>query len=687
MGYGGVVTNVSFHHYLQDDEHWEELEGIVAAAAAMGMRLWIYDEEGYPSGSAGGLTLENHPEFEAQGLAASLQAAPAGRELIISPPAGHWGKIYAYAYPGSSWDEVDLAQGVDLARYLDKDFVLRFPPQDRDHMVGYFSTQSLYEGTHAHNNVYASRRYINVLDEAAVKRFIELTYQAYYNRLGKYFGKEIEAFFTDEPAFNASYLNEGIKTLKVVDEPRADASRRAVVPWCANVPEEFFARRRYDLRPLLPYLFTGAREKAQQIRWDFHKTLSEMYDESFFRQIGDFCATHSIAFSGHLLLEDEIRYHGIFEGNFFSHLKHMHIPGIDILSSSPERIRRDMAVTPKLASSIAHLNGRSHVMSEVSAHIETGHGAPVTKEQMMGAIALQQALGVDTFTSYYRDDQLPFVDYRSFCDFIGRINMALQGGVPVVKVALYYPIETIWAHTIPSEKQLFARDYPFAQEIKECGGIWQQIILELLNRQVDFEILDERAILDSRAKRGMLKTPGGENFEVLILPPVTALGPALASKLMELSQANMRIILSDIHTPIALRSADTEKVRRLFAALMSRENTLVVNDPAAIAETARQWVEPDLQLDAYTPQIVCLHKAWECRHVYFLVNTEENPVDVRATVPYTGAFCLYDPGDGQVTELLTEPRSGGTRFALTLKGYQSMLVEVEPDRCEQNMTF
>ena len=57
-GFGGVVTNVSTqHNYLESDREWALLAVLADACTAEGMRLWIYDERGYPSGGAGGITL------------------------------------------------------------------------------------------------------------------------------------------------------------------------------------------------------------------------------------------------------------------------------------------------------------------------------------------------------------------------------------------------------------------------------------------------------------------------------------------------------------------------------------------------------------------------------------------------------------------------------------------------------
>jgi len=57
LGLGGIVCNVNFAEYLRSEAYWATLLAAVEGCRQAGLRVWIYDEEGYPSGSAGGLVL------------------------------------------------------------------------------------------------------------------------------------------------------------------------------------------------------------------------------------------------------------------------------------------------------------------------------------------------------------------------------------------------------------------------------------------------------------------------------------------------------------------------------------------------------------------------------------------------------------------------------------------------------
>lgn len=82
-----------------------------------------------------------------------------------------------------------------------------------------FYQKHLYEGTHAHNNAYSARRYIDISNPEAVAEFIDNTYRRYTEIAGKYYGKGIgdeaedaviEAIFTDEPSYMGVYINKGL---------------------------------------------------------------------------------------------------------------------------------------------------------------------------------------------------------------------------------------------------------------------------------------------------------------------------------------------------------------------------------------------------------------------------------------------------------------------------------------------
>lgn len=180
-GYGGVVTNVAFTNYMLDEAYMNIFRSTVTKAKEEGMRVWIYDENGYPSGTAGGLTIKSNPDYEAKAIASIIKRVNVGEEITINSIYKHE-FLYAYALPIDAYIDnctyhelfskpedvfVDAINGeiINLDNSIDENFNLTYKAE-KDCIVCYYATKNLYEGTHAQHNVCASRTYISDTKEA-----------------------------------------------------------------------------------------------------------------------------------------------------------------------------------------------------------------------------------------------------------------------------------------------------------------------------------------------------------------------------------------------------------------------------------------------------------------------------------------------------------------------------------------
>ncbi|MDG0808589.1 hypothetical protein [Cohnella rhizosphaerae] len=194
LGIGGIVTNVPWDdRYLQDERVFRELDAHLEAARDRGLGIWLYDEKGYPSGSADGLTLSGHPELQARGLyLLSVRGSGAAPAVVQLPEDGvrfYSASLHALgeAATGMAAPRVDVAE--DGSR-------IRTNGMDGDWVLHAYVEKYLYEGTHAERNGWSPRRYPNLLDSRAVRRFIETTYEPYAAHIGQgRIGEAASAFF------------------------------------------------------------------------------------------------------------------------------------------------------------------------------------------------------------------------------------------------------------------------------------------------------------------------------------------------------------------------------------------------------------------------------------------------------------------------------------------------------------
>lgn len=499
-GLGGIVTNVADQDYLLDNDEWKLMQEKVKVCKELGMRMWLYDEKAYPSGAAGTLTLEKNPDYESRGLVMVSHVLKPGESCEQALPYGHEKLIAAVCYEMEGETPTDEELLYPAGRTA-KEPVVFSNPSDKNMLCLAFYEKHLYEGTHAQNNVAFHRRYVDVSNPEAIAEFINNTYRPYTAAVGenyaKYIGDEeedavIEAIFTDEPSYMGVYINDGIECPTTVHPVDEKIVLYPLVNWGKNVANRFASQYAYRLEDELTALFLGHGEHFCQVRHDYYQLMSELYEQAFFAQLSDYCFQAGLQFSGHILLEDELPLHVMFEGNYFSLLRHMHVPGIDMLHSTPERVW-SFAFTPKLVRSIAELYGRDHVMDEASAHAQ---GGKVTAEEMYVSLMLQLAFGADVFTFYYSDED-PDGMKKKIYDAMTRAGEAIDGK-RLSDTLLFYPIETMMRRRKPMyhgienghAELIREQDDDGKAYIKACDNALMSAQYAMLNAQKSFTYID-----------------------------------------------------------------------------------------------------------------------------------------------------------------------------------------------------
>ncbi len=643
-GFGGVVSNVSTRNdYMKNPEEWQVTAHLAAECERLGLRLWIYDEQGYPSGAAAGMTLAENSDFEAVAVVMVTRDVAPGETVTIPLPHGHMHFLAAALYPLRGENTVTVAPhpslGVTpapadmspLAANEDGTYiplavadcrhstapVVLTNPSDKPALACAFVQKRLYEGTHCVHNVFQCRRYIDVTNRDAVAAFLRNTYDRYAEALPDRFRNgtgeiapalgQFEAFFTDEPSFMGCYINAGLYPTSVRDEYDEDIPLYPVLSYGRDVENAFRSRYAYDLLSEFVSIFLGDTPHAMAVRHDYYTLLSDLYEQSFFVQISDWCARHGTNFSGHLLLEDTILHHTIFEGNYFSLLRHMHYPGIDMLQSIPSTVR-DYAFTPKLISSVARLYGRPHVMSEVSAHAQ---GGQVTHDQMYASLCAQYALGVDIFTYYYGEHFMDPDTYTRYNTALARVH-AVMAGHTVTDCLVYYPIETFRLHHRPSDAQYGT--YTAAETA--CGNELARITDILLDSQIDFDFIDADSLSRMTVTENGLLSPTGDRYTTLILPP------------MEYTQA-MSTLLSSLAEHINILAVTAESA--------AKEGCIT---PATLTDYLSRRA---VTVDAPIHGLLRLVRDTVAGRACMLCNTNDKTVTVTLALDGLSAPVLYDP--------------------------------------------
>jgi len=565
LGLGGIVCNVSFDRYMQSEENWSTLAQAVKSCSQLGLRVWIYDEDGYPSGSAGGLVLKKNPDYEAL----SLTYDPTRPEPFALRPA--------------------------------------------------------YEHTHASNNYGAARRYPNLIDDKAVKSFVDITHQDYRDRLSENFVNTIEAFFTDEHsliAVNIGALPESVrKSVRVVDPLDETLAPLASVPWVPDLPQLYAQRYGEDINASRRSLFQGDKQQDRKVRRQFWALISDLVAKRYFGRLREWSAENNVASSGHALWEEMPLHHVPLYGNALKALLEMDIPGLDMLSSDPQAVIYTGWMTAILPASAALFNGGRKVMTEVSDFSQImDNGNAASLEHMQATAAWQAALGVTEFTLYYDYRRRSAEDYKSYCEYVGRLNAVLRDARPTCRVLLYYPIYDLWSEYLPIPGKLTVESQ--SDRAQMLVSSFMELGQQMVRRQVAFALADHELL--SRADvRGSQLNVRGHRFGALVLP-AGALLPETAMEKIEQFKSNGGIVIQPVKQGAGI---DFKKLSGLYTGG---------------------------SLSAPNDRIVLGRFRRDGREILILVNVSSEPYHGGISCRKSAAWLAADPGTGRIDMATTD---------------------------------
>lgn len=473
LGVGGIVVYFDFtDDYLESEAGWQRFITGLRAAAELDLRIWIYDEKGYPSGTAGGKVLEDHPELEAMGIKQMIVENPEpGSTITIPDPRASVYQVFGVFPDGHRQRLYGRIGGR----------VVQVPDEQLTSIEAYFIAP-LFEGTFAF--AAGGRRYLNVLDRRAVNRFLQLTHVRYFKRIPADLWQHVDAFFTDEVALQSHADMPGGKPNYQGDPYDPNMPTYPSIPWSEEL-EERFAEGIWNgfqtpLQTAVSSLFNRREcgEGAKRMRRQFWQTVSRQYVSAYAQQATDVCAAMGVDTSGHMLGEDTILQQVILHGSLIQTLKAFARPGVDLLSCRIEDFHRDL-LTHKTAQSASFFGSGKGVMTETSDYFESANAANrvlLPPEDIKCVLAMQYLLGVRDFCLLFALDRFTPEVHKDICGFISRLVDLGEGCAYRPEFGLYYPIERMWEEYVPTHP---AGDYCCASLNTGSVGVGSAKLLAL----------------------------------------------------------------------------------------------------------------------------------------------------------------------------------------------------------------
>ncbi|MBQ7910370.1 MAG: hypothetical protein IJ363_06245 [Clostridia bacterium] len=616
LGFGGVATNDPFTpNYLRSEESLARFNEFVQTLHAQGLRVWLYDEHGYPSGSAGDLTCEGHPEYEAVRLTQITVKGSGSTQQTVAVPDAFVKVECASLETNGSYRalEVTVEGGQMTFKGTDGDW------------VAYIYCATKYNLGFEWNNSYP-----NILNRDAVARFIEVTFDTYEGAVEN-FSEVIEAVFDDEAQ------------LLAVHHIVPAGLTNPVLPYDYDIFDTFEKKFGYDLRPLLPLVYNSDSDEAIRLRAHFYAHIGDLVSENFFGQVQAWCKAHGITLSGHLLLEEQMMYHVPVYGNYIQCAQNMGFPGFDVLSPRPKAYMDSISTGGKYASSSAWLTGQRRVMVEIAPAADPDEFATNHLDYALGSMTFAYFDGGNQITSYYGQASADYATGKAFNEYVGRMGSITVDALNKTGIAIYYSVDTVAGKYISPENQY---TYNPSSAARACDETVNSIVKSLRESARDYVFLDSVSLQRGTAEGGALKV-GDFTFRTIIVPKATVMRIEDMRMLDTLISQGCEVIFVGEMPSLAFHETDQAELEELSE---RHKDGLVKKFSRSAREVSVRF---DLTVESKQTVYVSPYEK-NGATFFFLANAA--PKTATMTFTYEGAvgYRLYDPVTGEITEIAAD---------------------------------
>ncbi len=571
---------------------WETLDVIMRTAAELDMKVIIFDDRLFPSGYAGGIIAEKHPEHL--------------KLLIEMKERNFSGKLHFSPKEFLTDGDKRILKVIALPMLPDDKFrnggEREFPTEECDidlpqgdwKLTVWVLTRNGGEA-HTHN-------YINMISAPAVKSYIDTIYLPHVERYRRYIGKTFIGFFNDEPRI----ANEGTYYAIL-------GKRKMHLPYIPEIPMDKLPHLEFD---------SDDANATGNARLEFMDFVSKAYSRNFSDQIGDYCRANGLTYIGHIVEDNGAHCRlGYSNGHFFRSMSGQDWSGLDTVLG--QNIPDHTSGIRKCAFGLMDDTFFNWGLVKLGASCGELRQIPVVQE-IFGAYGWSEDLsrmkwhsdfafvrGVNRLIPHaYSNAEFPDKDcpphfharghnpqwrfFNRWLQYAERMMSFLSGGHRAVSPAVLYHAEAEWFHG----------DSILHNE---------EVIGALAKHQIDCSIIPFDSLDDVIVKDG-IGVAGDMHINVLIVNDIADLPKAYPAKIEALKTKGLPVL-----------EITKDDLSRLY--------TLV--PPSTF------------KIDSYQPTLRVLHYIKNGQNLFMLFNESmKEYVQCKVLSPLAEGFFSIDPIDG-----------------------------------------
>jgi hypothetical protein len=599
------------------------INSCVSEAASAGIFAWLYDEDKWPSGFAGGIIPRMGPKYRQKALVMRIN------EDRISSFSGH--------YDGQKFSKLKNVSQIELLKTKNyQDTNLSF----------YIYTSCLGDSWFNGNS------YVDLLEPEVVEAFIKNTYELYAAHVGKEFGKRVPGIFTDEPCiyfFSLPY---------------------PALPWTDKFPQHFEANNKYSILDHLPSLFFKI-GNYHKIRFDYWRTITELFVESYTQKLYNWCSKRKLLLTGHFMYEDSLHDQIRWIGAAMPHYEYMHQPGIDHLG---RKILSPLAA--KQVSSVAHQLGKRRALVEIFG--AAGQNLTFKDRKWLadwhfihGINFINPHIALYSMRGERKRDhppnlffQQPWWKYNLHIEnYIARLCYVLSQGERITEILVLHPISSVWSVYSPLN----------TEPVRQIDADFCSLMKYLLDLHLDFDLGDEGLI----AKYGRVEEQkfcvGNCKYQVVLIPPSISWQKSTLTLLQEFRQ-NGGKILKVKPFPRLVEGEENPLLKEVLSQAIGVEN-----EQTQIKKILERIVPAYVRIRSYKGEnigaIWCHYRRCDDKFIYFLANTDaKKGYNAVVQLPGDLKWEEWDALTGRTKEIYKVKRNGWAEIRLNFAPAGSYLL-------------
>lgn len=441
--------------------------------------------------------------------------------------------------------------------------------------------------------------------------------------------------------------------------------------WTPGFLDSFKQKRGYDLAPKLDKLFDNPDDEARQLRHDFWKTLSELAAENYLRPLQQWCHENGTVLRGEAYGQppvalDSWRFVDLpcgehYEWRVFNASRWAssggHLYGKNVIGAEAWT---QLGYPNRFADSLEQLKFISdmHFVSGVNALMATGYYCTPPSVPAPGWLAY--------CAPWFNHHQTWWPYFPLLCRYIQRASFLLQQGKPVADIAIYLPVDDVFADTPASSplnlymtgvrdrlhgggvgefglKKALTADTPVVSTLIKSGYAFDGI---------DSTVLPKMELADGHLRMGLC------DFRVVVLPNLVGMPLADLKQLAEFVKSGGCVIATRRLPSVAYGRAyrqETEELRQQVKELFAKPTygrgkaLFAKDDGPGLRQALHACLAPDLQLASVDGDIGFVHRSLPDADFYFVANLDVREKALPATFRAAGPVIeLWDAMTGEV---------------------------------------